>query len=385
MDTQALQRRLTKLRKGLLGRYPFFGRLLMHLSFGFAPCGTAFTDMKRIVFDPDFANRLSDKELEFVLLHELLHCVLKHCIRLRGKRRYLANIACDIVVNSTIFGMNQQSPVTIDRCEVMHLTPKNTEGRDHTVEEVYDMLCATPPDKLKELYGDVQLDLHDLWDRIDAGHMEAVWDRHVLEAASAKGHVGVPVLLERQLHALERTPKTNWRQLLQDYIRHDRFDYVMECPDRRYSGDILLPSFQDNQSGAAAERLWFFVDTSGSVTDEALAAAYSEIAAALDQLDYLSGMISFFDSAVTQPQPFETLEEFLENKPVGGGGTSFIAVAEMVEKWSEENEPPCVVIVLTDGYARFPGAKVAEEIAWIWLIVDSDVNAPFGETVHLDL
>ena len=79
MNTLAL--RLLNLRAAIIKEYPFFGRLLLRLPFGFEECGTAYTDMRKIVFDPAFADELSDAELRFVMLHECMHCVLNHCIR----------------------------------------------------------------------------------------------------------------------------------------------------------------------------------------------------------------------------------------------------------------------------------------------------------------
>ena len=77
---KAIAPRLIGIRARLLSTHPFFGRLLLHLQLGFAECGTAFTDMKRVVFDPDFAEKLSEGELRFVFLHELMHCVLHHSL-----------------------------------------------------------------------------------------------------------------------------------------------------------------------------------------------------------------------------------------------------------------------------------------------------------------
>ena len=47
---RALNDRLVTRRAALLRAYPFFGRLLLRLRFGFAACGTAYTDMRHIVF-----------------------------------------------------------------------------------------------------------------------------------------------------------------------------------------------------------------------------------------------------------------------------------------------------------------------------------------------
>ena len=127
-SVREISRRLSESRSCLLARYPFFGHLLLRMPFGLADCETAYTDMQRIVFDPDFAMRLPPQELQFVMLHELMHCVLRHCIRAAGFQPELFNIACDIVVNSFILEAIRADTFQIDGSEVMHLAPDGTEG-----------------------------------------------------------------------------------------------------------------------------------------------------------------------------------------------------------------------------------------------------------------
>ena len=92
-------KRMIDARCVLIRDNPFFGRLAMELQLTCAPCGTACTNGKWLVVDPDFAEKLqTDREMEFVLLHEILHCVLDHCTRRGSRDAELYNIACDIVV-----------------------------------------------------------------------------------------------------------------------------------------------------------------------------------------------------------------------------------------------------------------------------------------------
>ena len=98
--------RLTLARNRILQEYPFYGRLLMRLSFGLAECETAYTDMRQIVFDPAFAGRLTDEELKFVLAHEYLHAGLGHYHRCQGREPYLWNVACDFVINGWLMEMH---------------------------------------------------------------------------------------------------------------------------------------------------------------------------------------------------------------------------------------------------------------------------------------
>ena len=69
------------------------------------------------------------------------------------------------------------------------------------------------------------------------------------------------------------------------------------------------------------ENILFMIDTSASMSDAMITAAWSEIKGAIDQFDgKLRGWLGFFDAAVVQPEPFENEEEFRVIRPAGGGG-----------------------------------------------------------------
>jgi mRNA-degrading endonuclease toxin of MazEF toxin-antitoxin module len=98
--------------------------------------------MRRIVFDPQFAKRLSEQELVYVLIHEVLHCALKHCTRGAGKQHFIYNVACDIVVNSIILKMFDRKKLTIDGENMMHTAPDGKEGREILRGEIYEYMSA---------------------------------------------------------------------------------------------------------------------------------------------------------------------------------------------------------------------------------------------------
>lgn len=385
MNEQALFQRLIAARVAILEQYPFFGRLLLRLRLGLAPsCSTAFTDMRRVAFGYSFLDRLSDNEVQFVLLHEILHCALKHCTRGEGKHHFLYNVACDIVVNSVLLEMLHRPTFAVDGEEAMHLAPDGTEGREHTAEEVYQMLMQLSEEEVKERYGQSPLDNHKIWSRLPGRNLEDLWNHHIQEASTLCGNnTGIPRFLARYLAEIDHAPRTNWRQILQDFIRFDKSDYDFSRPDKRYSGDTVLPSFCEEMDGGKVEDLWFLVDTSGSVSDQALAVAYEEIQQATDQLSNVSGWLSFFDSTVSEPTPFATLEEILAITPIGGGGTSFYAIFQKLREYAEQDRLPVAIIILTDGYAAFPPEEDALGVPVIWIIVDSDVEPPWGTSAHI--
>lgn len=197
------------------------------------------------------------------------------------------------------------------------------------------------------------------------------------------GFDSVPLGMRRYLKEVSRTPTTNWRQLLQDYIRFDRSDYDFTSPDRRYDGDFLMPSFRENMFGDAVKGLWLMVDASGSIDDEALSEVMNEIYAAYSQLDNISGRLAFFDSKLYEFHPFESLDDLKEIQPKGGGGTSFHVIFKHLKSIDEE-ERPALILIFTDGYAAFPDEEAAIEIPVVWLIKGSSVEPPWGNCVYIE-
>lgn len=384
MNLRETALQISNIRTVILNKQPFFGRLLLHLNIGFAECETAYTDMQRIVFDPVFAQRLSDEELKFVLMHELMHCVLKHCTRGFGKLHLLYNIACDIVVNSVILEAMGQSEMMVDRSPVMHLAPDGKEGRDYSAEEIYRMLLCKTPEEIADIYGNGIFDSHDVWVNIvSSGLMEDIWNRNINEASKAAGYgSGLPEGIKRLVAEVEAAPKVDWRQVLHDFIQKSREDFTFAPPDNRYSDDFILPSFRSPLDGGIVEKIWFVVDTSGSVTDKAVGEAMKEIRMAIEQIGQLSGYISFFDAEVSEPVTFENVSDIKKIKPVGGGGTSFAAIFDRLPQFFN-NELPAAIIVITDGYAAFPDEKAALDVPTVWLVVNSETIPPWGEVVKI--
>ena len=147
-----LKKRLNRLQVRLINEYPFFGELILGLKPVATKCGTAATDMDKLYFDPDFAEKLSDEEMLFVIMHELMHCVLKHPIRGQGKEHFIYNVACDIVVNSNLFYYLGKDPFPVDGEIPMNIAPSGRPGKDMTAEEVYEELWETKDPAFTRLF-----------------------------------------------------------------------------------------------------------------------------------------------------------------------------------------------------------------------------------------
>ena len=476
-DIREYSRRLLLSRMRILCNHGFFGLLLMHMRFSVDEnVETACTDGEFITFGTGFLSLLSDSELDFVMMHEIMHVALRHCLRGTDLDPRLFNIACDIVVNSNILlenGMNEKS-ITLrsfsDEAS-MHIAPDGKEGHVYTAEEVYAMLVKDQKKQEKQGQGkgkgnarsdsdkgcsgrdqndsqsngnqgngqdnqsrasgnqgqsgkkqegkqpqagngsgsdarakndatggagnttdrksaNVGWDDHSRWGgSTDEREMQQVWEKRIADAAEAiaarvavSGIGRVPLLAERLLKEL-RAPQSDWRSILADFVQEDITDYSFSPPDRRLSDSpFFLPDF--NEKEERLDNILFMIDTSGSMSDDMITAAYSEILGAIEQFDgKLSGYLGFFDTAITEPTPFTSLEEFRVIRPKGGGGTSFIPIFDYATVQAEK--PPASIIILTDGYAPYPDESATGGIPVLWLLVNEDVTPPFGRIARI--
>lgn len=380
--------RLTASRTRVLCTHGFYGLLLMHMKFALnEEIKTASTDGEKTYFAPKFLDRISDSELDFVLMHEVLHVVLQHCSRKGDRNRLLFNIACDIVVNSNILKSNNMNIKSITLREFgvsMHIAPDGEEGYLYTAEQVYDMLLNNA-DKVK--YD--SWDNHDDWGKFDATtEVYEGWIKHFKDACASMeqrkkcGNVEIPLFAQRFLNEL-KSPQVDWRTVLNDFVQEDVNDYSFSPPDKRFSDSpFFLPDFNDRIE--SVKDVLFFVDTSGSVDIEDLTAAYSEIKGAIEQFSgALSGKLAFFDCSVKQPiYEFSDVESLLKVKPVGGGGTNFFSIFKYV-KTNLIDQLPCVMIILTDGYADFPKETASLGIPVLWLINNDKVTPPWGRVARI--
>ena len=194
--------------------------------------------------------------------------------------------------------------------------------------------------------------------------------------------IGAEEAMLRRLLGELRPPQSDWRELLNNFVQEEITDYSFEPPDRRFDGDFFLPDF--NQPSDTVRNLLFAVDTSGSIGDKALTAAFSEIKGAIDQFDgRLSGKLCFFESNVTEPIDFESVDELLRIRPHGGGGTNVAAVFALAAAFDPDELSS--IVILTDGECRYPPESAANGVPVLWLINNETHTPPWGRLARISV
>ena len=423
-------RRILVARMKLLCDNPFYGLLLMHIKFSLTDrvklCGFGGDT---IMFNPEFLDEANDDELEFAMKHEILHIALRHGQRGGSFSPERFNIACDIVVDSNILkssgGDMNSITLRMNGGVQNHTAPDGSEGYEHTVEELYELIpepdgdpVKGPGSKADGNDGAVKKEKPDggeasggdgnggggksgskskrtgfddhLEDETedDENKESAKWMKRIVDAAEAvqirdpsNSRGLIPAFAERMLREL-RNPQIDWRQILAEFVEEEICDYSFSPPDRRFDDSpFFLPDFNDTET--TVKNILFMIDTSGSMSDKMITAAYSEIKGAIDQFNgKLAGWLGFFDATVYPPEPFTDEDEFRIIRLRGGGGTDFEIIFDYVRD-EMEDDPPASIIILTDGYAPFPDEKAAMEIPTLWLINNEKVTPPWGKIARI--
>ena len=428
-DIRAGVKRIMLSRMRILTSNGFYGLLLMHMKFNLdEECETAATDGVRIYFGPQFLSKLSNSELDFVLMHEIMHVVLRHCLRTGERDSLLFNIACDIVVNSNILlsnGMDLSTITLREFGESMHIAPDGNEGYMYTAEEVYEMYPASKDKRKgnkgnkdgdnnssgkdgggsgKETQGTGKTrvkggknggggregwDDHSRWGTVaEEELLEELWVKRFEDACEAikirdsSNERGLMPLFARRMLEDMHGKTLDWRSILADFVQEEVVDYSFSPPDRRYDGgDFYLPDFNDTE--LSVKDILFMIDTSGSMSDKEVAEAYDEVRQAIGQFgSRLRGWLGFFDAAIIEPKPFSDIGELGEIKAAGGGGTDFGIIFRYARERMTEN-PPVSIIIMTDGRAPFPQESAANSVPVLWLITNNIVEPPWGRTARI--
>ena len=147
-----ITRKIMVSRMRLLVNNGFYGLLLMHMKISLSEdYETAWTDCNdRIFFNPKFVDSLSDRELDYALMHQVIHASLRHSNRRGDYKENLFDEAADIVVNSNILLSNSGNEGSIELRDYggvqPHTAPDGTEGYNFSVEELYRLLEVMVPD-----------------------------------------------------------------------------------------------------------------------------------------------------------------------------------------------------------------------------------------------
>lgn len=204
----------------------------------------------------------------------------------------------------------------------------------------------------------------------------------VLDAAK-KGRGSVPGGLERWAQATLEPPKIPWRTVLRSAVRGGyaeaagKMDYTFSRPSRRRVPNVVLPALR-----APIPRVAIVVDTSGSMGQTDINAAWVEVLGALKALGSRREHLTVWACDADA----EKVSNLHGDRPhlYGGGGTN---MGVGMEKAMDvpRHERPNVLVVLTDGETPWPAQAPKDTPVVVGLIGTNPPPAPeWARSVLID-
>ncbi len=391
IDAQARERLITA-RIGLLLRHSFFGNLATRLTLVNADewCSTAATDGLKFYYNSRFVMMLKQKEVEFLVGHEVLHVVYDHMGRRGSRDPRMWNVANDYAVNADLKKHKVGEFITTVPC----LYESKYEGKSS--EEIYDDLMQNVQKLSLDELIDKMLDDHMDGDGEGEGeggdgdgegkgkrpHMtdeerERIRQevkQAVINAAQSAEAGQLPKGVERLIKQATN-PIMPWRELLQTNLTSAiRNDYAWTRPSRRsWHMDAVMPGMTPGEEIDVTVA----IDMSGSISDKQAQQFLGEVAGMMEAFDGYKVHVFCFDTDVYNPADFtsENLDSIENYEPAGGGGTDFDAIFDYLKENAIE---PKRLVVFTDGYP-FGSWGDPNYCDTTWIVHGNpDPNPPFG-------
>jgi predicted metal-dependent peptidase len=374
-------------RVSLLLKHPFFGNMATRLKIQEAEkwLPTAATDGRHIFFCREFFEKLTVKQVEFVIAHEILHNVFDHMGRREGRDPQIFNIAADYCVNGQLV-RDHIGDHQIPDIKIFHDSKYYGMG----AEEVYDRIFEDMDKQQLEALGQL-LDEHIDWGSegkdgrpsYTKEQLKEIRDEireATIQAAQAAGAGNTPASVQRMIKELTE-PKMNWRDILRQQIQSIiKNDYTFMRPNRKgWHMNAILPGTQFKET----IDICVSIDMSGSIGDEQAKDFLSEIKGIMQEYQDFKIKVWCFDTRVYNEQDFDgyTMDEFDEYEPMGGGGTEF----DVNWDYMKENDiQPKKFIMFTDGY---PWSSWGDENYCDTVFIihgNNTIVPPFGEYAYYE-
>ena len=339
---------------------------------------TAKTNGVSVEYGDAFVQSLTDKQLNGLVLHEVLHTAYQHLWlwkELYKSNPNKANAAADFVINLEIADLAKQADAKVE------LPPGGCYDERYRGMDTIQVFRALPDQE----NGQGGCDEHD-WDNAELSEEEFKEVQGTIENALRQGAIlagktggNVPRCIEELTK-----PHVDWREQLREYMTEtcaSRDDSTWRKPNRRWlTNDIYMPSSISEAMGDIV----IGVDTSGSIGGEDLKQFLSEVVGICDLTNPTKVHLLYWDTDVAAHEIYgqgEYSKLAQSTKPKGGGGTR----AGCVSRYLNNNKiNPQVVVMLTDGYNDDWGKSWPSPVLWC-IVGGCEVTPPNGSCIRVNI
>ena len=334
-------------RVRLLFRTVFFGTLITHLQLKEVPDlnpPTMATDGRSLFFHPEFSEKLSKPEMEFVLAHEVLHLALLSHLRRGTRDPKLWNYATDYCINLLLKDEHFQ---LLPDCLI------DEKFRDWSAEKIYNWFQDNPDEQPQgggSSVGEVMdAGTGDGGEPMTAEQVAAETSRmkaQIQAAVQAARKAGnLPGSIENLIEEI-CAPRANWKEILRRFVTEKAYSdwNFAQCNTRILAQTgIITPVLDGDVLGNLALIMDVSGSTSGGLQREQMAGEISDV---LENYPCQLTVV-YADTVVSNVEVFTQDDLPLVLHCGKSNGGTMMAPAF---QWVKENLEDCAAVILfTDG------------------------------------
>lgn len=366
---------------------------------------TAATDGIKLLFNEEFMNNLTFKQRTTLICHELLHILLGHHLRMRGRDVKNWNVACDYVINDILLKMGfeplpdwlhdtQYSGMSAE--DVYAKIQKQSEQQQQQQQQQSNQSGGSfeePKNSQGKTMSDSELEEAKANAEQEARKAKSQMNRRVKgikkseslterEKASQVKQVGQGFSEYTERLTDYAASRIDWKDVIRNFLfdeaqteeDDETFDmYAMEAQDF----DVV----EHDRKSFVFGNILFATDVSGSLSDVAPKIA-SEAFHCLEQVNRGEMLLYQISDRI---HTRKRITDPSEIKTINGGGTNFNSFfnRELVEGEVDAKG----IIFVTDGWVN-NRSWVEPEIPVLWILTEANTHfensVPFGDVVRMN-
>lgn len=382
MATISFDAQLEKIRVQFLFDHPFLSVLALsiphkewdnrHMLFE--------TDGSTIRIDASKAGEVDDAKLKYLYAHVLLHILLKHPFRMRGRDNPTWNRSCDIVIGLLLSDFQRVGSADEEAMVIESF-------RDKSVEEVYQALYRQSNEGEGEQSEDnpTQQKMDIIENEGDTRVAQEEIDALIIQAMGAARKQGnIPASLLEMFDEITK-PSIDLHTLLHAYMSESFFDKASDFsrPNRRFiHQELYLPGYRYDRNRLS---LFIFLDRSMSIRDE----VFARFLGIIDEIvrmshDFEVSVIPFDERVYSEQIKSYDAQGVLPGVSFakGNGGTQFEPVLEYLNTHAGEKN---LALILSDGYFTVEKAPAMQTLFVLSERKNLKRFERYGDAVYFDL
>ena len=346
---------------------------------------TAATNGEKIFFNPQFLNTLSNGQIIFVILHELLHIIREDVIRIGDRDIEDWNKAADIVINDmlkqmrgkvepiedAIYPENELVPLKGQSSEWNYCWLKNNKNKLKKVRS-YDSLLKNSK---------IQKNPIEYKNRIKRMVQSAIQ----ISSKDQNSLDNLPSTIKDWIIQLI-TPKIDWRIVLQEFLGSAiKQDWSWNKPHTSIllNSGCIAPTINKTPK---ISNVVILLDSSSSVSDNDLLQFWGEIVGMSNIIEKLT--IAHFTIGIDAIDIYNfntnNIKDIIPSQRYEGGTSIPGALQDLMEKITiNEIDSPEIVIIFSDMESLLPEKEFPVPTLWVALN-NKNFKAPFGTQINID-